>query len=64
MARSKQEYIIKVHYPKEEKDELELRKRMGKAYMKFVEDYIMTLPINDEEKNKLYFNVFDKLCVK
>ena len=61
MARSKDSYIIKVHYPEGEEGMSEIRKRMGTAYTQFVKDYILTLPISDEEKNKLYTNVFEHL---
>ncbi len=61
MARSKDSYIIKVHYPETEEDMFEIRRRMGTAYIQFVKDYILTLPISDEEKNKLYTKVIKRL---
>lgn len=61
MARSKDSYIIKVHYPKTEEDMFEIRRRMGAAYIQFVKDYILTLPISDEEKNKLYEKAYEHL---
>ena len=61
MARSKDSYIIKVHYPETEERMLELRKKMGNAYNYFVKDYILTLPISDEEKNNLYAKVIQRL---
>lgn len=64
MARSKDTYIIKVHYPEKEEDVFETRKRMGAAYIQFVKDYILTLPIRDEEKNKLYEKVSEHLFKK
>jgi hypothetical protein len=57
MDRSKGAYIINIHYPETQDGILELRKRMGNAYIHFVKDYIMTLPISDAEKNKLYIKV-------
>lgn len=64
MARLKDSYTIKVHYPGTEEDMLEIRRRMGAAYIQFVKDYILTLPINDEEKNKLCEKVFEHLNCK
>jgi len=61
MARSKDSYIIKVHYPETEEDMFEIRRRMGAAYTQFVKDYILTLPISNEEKNKLYEKVYEHL---
>jgi hypothetical protein len=61
MARSKDSYIIKIHYPETEVGMVEIRKRMGVAYVKFVRDYILTLPISDEEKNTLYARVTEHL---
>lgn len=61
MARSKDSYIIKVHYPETEEDMFEIRKRMGTAYIHFIKDYILTLPIDDEEKNILYEKVAEHL---
>jgi len=61
MARSKDSYIIKVHYPEGEEDMFEIRKRMGVTYIQFVRDYILTLPINDEEKNILYTKIIEHL---
>lgn len=61
MARSKDSYIIKVHYPETKEDMFEIRRRMGAAYIQFVKDYILTLPISDEEKNELYEKVYEHL---
>lgn len=61
MARSKDTYLIKVHYPETEGDIFEIRRRMGTAYAQFVKDYILTLPISDEEKNKLFEKVSEHL---
>ena len=61
MARSKDTYIIKVHYPETETGMQALRKRMGSTYIHFVKDYILTLPISDEDKNKLYEAVNERL---
>ena len=61
MARSKGSYIIKVHYPESKKDMMEIRRRMGAAYIQFVKDYILTLPISSGEKNKLYEKVYKHL---
>ena len=63
MARPKDSYIIEVHYPEGE-DMSEIKKRMGDAYIKFVKDYILTLSISDEEKNKLYTKVIEHLLNK
>jgi hypothetical protein len=64
MVRSKVAYIINIQYPKTEDGMLTLRKRMGTAYIHFVKDYIMTLPISDVEKNKIYLEVNDRLQKK
>jgi len=61
MAGSKNIYLIKVHYPETEGDIFEMRRRMGTAYMRFLKDYILILPIGDEEKNKLYEKVSEQL---
>ena len=61
MGRSKNSYIIKVHYPETEEGMLDLRKRMGTAYIKFIKDYILTLPISDEQKNKLHTEVIEQM---
>ncbi|MDP4183395.1 MAG: hypothetical protein Q8942_20185 [Bacillota bacterium] len=61
MARSKDSYIIKVHYPETKEDMFEIRKRIGEAYIQFVKDYILTLPISDERKNELYEKVYERL---
>lgn len=63
LARSKNGYIINVHYPSNELALFELRKRMGNAYIKFIQDYIKTLPIDDDQKNKLYLSVIEKLQI-
>ena len=59
MIRSKDTLIIQVHYPSKEEDILELRKRMGNAYGRFIQNYILNLPINDKEKNKLFKDVVE-----
>jgi hypothetical protein len=61
MARSRDSYIIKVHYPETEEDMLEIRKRMGTEYIHFIKDYILNLPIGNEEKNVLYEKVAEHL---
>lgn len=61
MARSRDSYIIKVHYPETKEDMFEIRRRMGAAYNQFVKDYILTLPISDEDKNELYEKVYEHL---
>ena len=61
MARSKDSYIIKVHYPETEEDIFEIRRRMGSAYTRFLKDYVLALPISDEEKNNLYEKVLELL---
>ena len=61
MIRSKDTLIILVHYPSKEEDILELRKRMGSAYGRFIQNYILNLPINDKEKNKLFKDVVENL---
>ncbi|URZ06416.1 hypothetical protein [Clostridium felsineum] len=63
MPRSKNGYSINVHYPSDKSALVQLRKRMGKAYVKFIQDYIKTLPIDDNKKNELYFNVIEKLKI-
>ena len=57
MGRSKKTYTINVHYPKNEEELLCMRKSMGEAYIKFVKDYILALPVTDEQKNQLYSKV-------
>jgi len=54
MAKSKDSYIINVHYPETDEEMFEMRSRMGIAYTQFVEDYILSLQISDDEKNILY----------
>ncbi len=61
MARSKKSYAIKVHYPEDDEGMLQLRKRMGAAYIRFVKNHILALPISDEAKNELYTNVLERL---
>ncbi len=61
MARSKDQYIIDIHYPKTKDDMYKIRKRMGTAYNQFVKDYILTLPVSDEIKNEIYEKVIDYL---
>lgn len=61
MAGSKGEYIINVHYPNSESGLFELRRRLGNAYIEFIQNYIKTLPIDDEDKNKIYISVIEKL---
>jgi hypothetical protein len=50
-----------MHLPASEDRMIELRKRMGISYIKFVEKYIKCLPIDDEQKNKIFIKVIDKL---
>ena len=61
MGRSKSSYNIKVHYPEDENGMLLLRQRMGTAYIRFVKNYILNLPISDEKKNNLYSNIIGRL---
>jgi hypothetical protein len=61
MAGSKDSYLIEIHYPEREEELLEMRKRMGAVYTQFVKDYILTLPISDKEKNKLFTVVMEHL---
>ena len=61
MVRSKEVHIIKVHYPENETEMLDLKKRMGNAYGQFIKNYILTLPISYKEKNKLYASVVEHL---
>lgn len=61
MSRKKDAYIVNVHFPNSEDELIELRKRMGIAYVNFVEEYIKKLPIEDEKKNKIYIDVIQKL---
>jgi hypothetical protein len=61
MSKPKVEYFININYPERKNDMLELRRRLANAYMSFVENYILTLPISDEEKNKLYIAVKEKI---
>ena len=61
MSRLKATYIIEVHFPETEVELLELRKQMGTAYIDFVKNYIKSLPISDDKKNKLYLDVKNKL---
>lgn len=63
MVRSKEMYVINVHFPEDESEKLELRKRMGNAYVEFIKGYIMNLPISDNKKNELYLKVIDKLII-
>ena len=57
MVRSKDQYIIKIHYTETEDDIFEMRRRMATEYNQFVKDYILTLPISDEMKNEMYKKV-------
>lgn len=61
MARSKDIHIIKVRYPENKAEILELKKRMGNAYGQFIKNYILNLPIGDKEKNSLYASVVEHL---
>jgi hypothetical protein len=61
MARSKDSYIIEVHYPENKEAMLDLKKKIGAVYIQFVKEYILTMPISDEEKNKLYSEVVERL---
>jgi len=64
MVRSKNYHIIEVHYPVNEIEIFDLRKRMGSAYSKFLKNYILALPISDKEKNKLYTAVIEHFHYK
>ncbi len=61
MARPKNMYAIAVHYPENEIDVLDLKRRMGDAYSQFIKNYILALPLNDEEKNRIYASVIQHL---
>lgn len=62
MARSKKKlYSINVHYPEDNEEMLSIRKNMAIAYNKFISNYILTLPITDEQKNKVYSEVQELL---
>lgn len=63
MVRSKDSHIIEVHYPETEEEIADLKKRIGSAYSQFIKHYILTLPINDKEKNKLYAAVVENLII-
>ncbi len=63
VARSKKNYVIKVHYPETDEGLIMLRKQMGKAYMEFSKDYILTLPISNHKKNNLYSQILER-CIK
>jgi len=52
---------IIVHYPENESEIIELRRRMGSAYSQFIKNYILTLTISDKEKNKLYTSIVGHL---
>ena len=54
IARPKDSYMVRVHYPETEEGMLEIKRRMGAAYIQFVKEYILSLPISDEGKNKLF----------
>jgi hypothetical protein len=58
---SKDSYLINIHYPETETEMLELRKRLGDAYIQFVKDYVLNLNITNEEKNILYVNITKRL---
>jgi len=59
--KQKRSYEIIAHYPKTKEGEIELRKELGKAYIIFVKEYVMDLQISDEQKNKLYNRIIEKL---
>jgi len=61
MARWKDSYIVKVHYPEAKEDMLVIKRKMGAAYVQFVKDYILTLPISNKEKNRLYVKIAEQL---
>ncbi len=61
MARSKESYIIEVHFPENEDGMIDLRKRMGRAYNQFIKNYILTLPISDSQKNRVFLKVTENL---
>ncbi|KNY24883.1 hypothetical protein [Pseudobacteroides cellulosolvens] len=61
MARPKDSYIIEVHYPKSQGGLIELRRRLGKAYIEFIKGYIMGLPICGEEKDELYIKIIERI---
>ena len=57
MARKKNGYAINIYFPKSEDKLIEIRKRMGISYIKFVQTYIMNLQIEDEQKNNVYLRI-------
>jgi len=61
MTRPKDSYIIEVHYPESPEKFIELRRRLGKAYIEFIIGYITELPICLEEKNELYIDFIEQL---
>ncbi len=61
MGRKKEGYVITVHYPESGKDILEMRRRIGAAYIRFVEDYILALPAGGKQKNDMYARVIQYL---
>lgn len=61
MRGSKEPYIIIVHFPKSEEDKQRLREKMGAAYLEIVRDYILTLPMDENEKNEIFEKIIHKL---
>ncbi len=61
MARPKDSYIIEVRYPENQEKLIDLRRRVGRAYMEFLEGYITKLPVCSQEKNKLYIEIMKQL---
>ncbi|RCX08290.1 hypothetical protein DFR58_1432 [Anaerobacterium chartisolvens] len=61
MGRKKEDYVISVHYPEADQDIVEMRRRMGDAYIGFVEEYILALPVGGKQKNDMYTQVVQYL---
>jgi hypothetical protein len=61
MPRSRESYVIRVHYPETSEGILNLKKKIGSAYDSFVKSYILSLPISGQDKNRLYTDVNDRI---
>lgn len=55
---------VKIHYPEAKGEILELQKNAGSAYLKFLRNYIRSMPIGDREKNRLYSETIGYLTGK
>ena len=60
-SSNQNDYTITMHYPSDEASLIEMRKRMGSAHIKYIQSYIMSLPISDTQKNHLYEDVIKNL---